>query len=71
MKLLVKMLTGREIEVKVKKTGKVEDIKDYIHRNTGELGGAKIVCTSLFISIDNRKANVLLCNHFYNCKIQA
>ncbi len=38
MKLLVKMLTGREIEVEVEKTGKVEDVKDYIYRNTGEAG---------------------------------
>ena len=38
MKLLVKMLTGREIAVEVEKRGKVEDVKDYIYRNTGEAG---------------------------------
>ncbi len=29
------MLTGKEVEVEVKKTGKIQDIKDYIYRNTG------------------------------------
>ena len=36
MKLVVKMLTGKEIEVEVKKTGKIRDVKEYIYRNTGE-----------------------------------
>ncbi len=36
MKLLVKMLTGQEIEVEVKKTGKIWDVKEYIYKNTGE-----------------------------------
>ncbi len=35
MKLFVKMLTGKEIEVEVKKSGNVEDVKEYIYRNTG------------------------------------
>ena len=36
LKLLVTTLTGNDIEVKVKKTGKVQDIKEYIYRNTRE-----------------------------------
>ena len=36
MKLLVKMLTGKEIEVEVNKTGKIWDVKENIYKNTGE-----------------------------------
>ncbi len=36
MKLLVRMLAGKEIEVEVKKTGKMQDVKEYIYKTTGE-----------------------------------
>ncbi len=36
MKFVVKMLTGREVQVQVNKTGKIWDVKEYIYRNTGE-----------------------------------
>ncbi len=35
--VVVKMLTltGRKIEVEMKKTGKIQDVKEYIYKNTG------------------------------------
>ncbi len=35
MKLVVKMLTGREFEVEVKKMGKIHNIKEHIYKTTG------------------------------------
>ena len=36
IKLVVKMLTGKEIEVELKRTGKIWDVKEYIYKHTGE-----------------------------------
>ena len=33
--VVVQLLTGREIVAEVKKTGTIQDAKEYIHRNTG------------------------------------
>ena len=38
-KLVVKMLTGRDIEVEVKKSGNIQDVKEYIYKNTGWCDG--------------------------------
>ena len=36
MKLIVKMLAGKEIEVEVNRMGKMQDVKEYIYKTTGE-----------------------------------
>ncbi len=36
LKVPVQLLTGREIVTEVTKTATILDVKEYIHRNTGE-----------------------------------